>query len=63
VSYFSTATSKYGTLVAKETGILPVTLPSDRKKTYLKSGAVLGSGSSLFYANDLEVVGAVPIVG
>ncbi|MFQ5787420.1 MAG: hypothetical protein ACE5H1_05510 [Thermodesulfobacteriota bacterium] len=62
VSYYSTAPSKYGTLVGQEVGVLPVTLSPHSKETYLKNGTVLGSGSSLFYAGDLQVLGAVPII-
>lgn len=62
IRYYSTAPSTYGTMVGQQEGVLPVTLPPRTKKTYLKDGTVLGSGSSLFYAGDLEVLGAVPIL-
>ncbi len=62
VRYYSTSYSNYGTQVGGETGILHVTLPPHTKKTYLEGGAVLGSGSPLFYAGNLEVLGAVPIM-
>ncbi|MGH7901707.1 MAG: hypothetical protein ACRENZ_08210 [Thermodesulfobacteriota bacterium] len=62
VSYYSTAPSKFGTLVAKEIGILPITLPPHTKNTYLEGGAVIGGGSSIFNAGNLEVLGAVPVI-
>lgn len=62
VRYYSTAPSTYGIQVGQEIGVLPVTIPSHSRDTYLKSGTVLGSGSSLFYAGDLQVLGAVPIL-
>ena len=62
VRYYSTAPSTYGIQVGQEIGILPVRVPPHSKDTYLKSGTVLGSGSSLFYAGDLEVLGAVPML-
>jgi len=62
VSYYSTAPSKYGTLVAKEIGILPITLPPHSKNTYLKGGTVIGAGSSIFNAGNLEVLGAKPVI-
>lgn len=62
VSYYSTAPSEYGTLVAKEIGILPITLPPHSKNTYLKGGTVIGAGSSIFNAGNLEVLGAVPVI-
>ncbi|MGE5444093.1 MAG: hypothetical protein ACM3SR_05740 [Ignavibacteriales bacterium] len=61
VLYYSMSYSNYGTQVSGETGILHVTLPPHTKKTYLEGGAVLGSGSTLFYADNLEVLGAVPL--
>lgn len=61
VRYYSMSYSNYGTQVGGETGILYVTLPPHSKRTYLEGGAVLGSGSSLFYAGNIEVVGAVPL--
>jgi hypothetical protein len=62
VSYYSTSSSNYGTQVAQETGILPVILPPHSKKTYLKGGTVLGAGSMSWYAGNIEVLEAVPII-
>jgi len=62
VRYYSTAPTTYGTQIGQEIGVLPVRVPPHSKDTYLKSGSVLGSGSSLFYAGDLEVLGAVPML-
>lgn len=62
IRYYSTSPSNYGTLVAQETGILPITLPPHSKQTYLKGGAVFGSGSSLFNADNIEVLGATAIL-
>ena len=62
VWYYSTAPSNYGTLVGQETGVLHLMLPPKSTKTYLEGGAILGAGSSLFYADNLEVLGAVPIL-
>jgi hypothetical protein len=61
VRYYSTSSSNYGTMVSQETGVLRVTLPPHSKGTYLEGGAVLGSGSSLFNADNIEVLGAIPI--
>jgi hypothetical protein len=62
VSYYSSSPSNYGTEIAHETGILPVTLPPHSKKTYLKGGTVLGAGSTIWYAGNLQVLEAVPIM-
>lgn len=62
VSYYSTSASNYGTEIAHETGTLNVTLPPHSKKTYLKGGTVLGAGSMHWYAGNLQVLEAVPIV-
>jgi hypothetical protein len=62
IRYYSTSPSNYGTQVAQETGILPVTLPPRSKQTYLRGGAVLGAGSSLFNADNLEVLGATAVL-
>ena len=62
VRYYSTSPSIYGTLVGGEIGILPVTLPPNSRGTYLEKGHVLGSGSSLFYADNIEVLGAIPVL-
>jgi len=62
IRYYSTAPSKYGTMVGQQEAVLPVTLPPHSKNIYLKSGTVIGSGSSLFYAGNLEVLGAVPVL-
>jgi len=62
VLYYSTSAPHYGTQVGQEIGVLPITLPPHSKKTYLEGGFVLGSGSSLFYADNIEVLGAVPVL-
>jgi hypothetical protein len=62
IRYYSTSPSNYGTQVGWEIGILPVTLPPHSKQTYLREGAVLGAGSSLFNADNLEVLGATAIL-
>ncbi|MBI4228616.1 MAG: hypothetical protein HY693_02715 [Deltaproteobacteria bacterium] len=62
IRYYSTAPSKYGTMVGQQEAVLPVTVPPHSKNTYLKSGTVIGSGSSLFYAGNLEVLGAVSVL-
>jgi hypothetical protein len=62
IRYYSTSPSNYGTQVSQETGILPVTLPPHSKQTYLKGGAVFGSGSGLFNAGNLEVLGATAVL-
>lgn len=62
VSYYSTSGSNYGTEIAHETGILNVTLPPHSMKTYLKGGSVLGAGSMLWYAGNIQVIEAVPII-
>src|SRR3989304_350435 len=49
--------------IANETGVLNVVLPPHSKKTYLEGGAVLGAGSSLFNADNIEVLGALPATG
>ncbi len=61
VRYKSRSYTNYGTVVATETGVLPVTLPPNSKKTYLEGGAVLGATSSGFEAGSIEVLSAVPI--
>jgi hypothetical protein len=61
VSYYSGSYSNYGTKIGGETGILPITLSPRSKKTYLEGGAVLGSGSSLMYAGNIEVLDAKSI--
>lgn len=61
VRYNSTSYTNYGTEVATETGILPITLPPHSKKTYLEGGATLGATSSSYYASRIEVLGAVPL--
>ena len=63
VHYYSTSASNYGTELGNETGVLNVILPPHSKKTYLEGGAVLGAGSSLFNADNIEVLGAVPVNG
>jgi hypothetical protein len=63
VRYYSTSYSNYGTQVAGETGILHITLPPRSKQIYLEGGAVLGAGSSLFNADNIDVLGAVPLNG
>lgn len=62
VRYYSTSPSIYGTSVGGEIGVLPVTLPPYSRETYLEKGHVLGSGSSLFYADNIEVLGATPVL-
>ncbi|HEX3037142.1 MAG TPA: hypothetical protein VHT73_18815 [Thermodesulfobacteriota bacterium] len=62
VRYYSTSPSIYGTLVGGETGVLPITLPPHSKKMYLEDGHVLGSGSSLFYADNIQVLEATPVL-
>ncbi len=62
VRYNSTSYTNYGTEVATETGVLPVTLPPQSKKTYLQGGSVLGATSSSFYPKTIEVLGAVPVI-
>ena len=62
VHYYSTSASNYGTEIGNETGVLNVVLPPHSKKTYLEGGAVLGAGSSLFNADNIEVLGAVPVI-
>ena len=62
VRYYSTSPSIYGTLVGGEIGVLPITLPPHSRQTYLEKGHVLGSGSSLFYADNIEILGATPIL-
>ena len=57
VRYYSLT---YGTQVGGETGILPVLVPPHSKNTYLKAGTVLGSGSNIFRAGGIEVLGATP---
>ncbi len=61
VSYYSGSYSNYGTKIGGETGILPITVPSHSKNTYLEGGSVFGSGSSLMYAGNIEVLGATPL--
>lgn len=61
VRYNSRSYTNYGTEVATETGILPITLPPHSKKTYLEGGATLGAASSNFYASRIEVLGAIPL--
>ena len=61
VSYYSGSYSNYGTKIGGETGILPITVPPHSKNSYLEGGSVLGSGSSLMYAGNIEVLGAVPL--
>ncbi len=61
--YYSTSASNYGTEIGNETGVLKVVLPPHSKKTYLEGGAVLGAGSSLFNADNIEVLGALPATG
>lgn len=63
VRYNSQSYTNYGTEVATETGILPVTLPPKSKQTYLKGGSVLGASSTNFQAKSIEVLGAVPLPG
>ena len=63
VHYYSTSASNYGTEIGNETGVLKVVLPPHSKKTYLEGGAVLGAGSSLFNADNIEVLGALPATG
>jgi len=63
VHYYSTSASNYGTEIGNETGVLNVVLPPHSKKTYLEGGAVLGAGSSLFNADNIEVLGALPATG
>ena len=61
VRYKSSSSSPHGTVVATETGVLPVTLPPHSKKTYLEGGSVFGATSSSFYAGSIEVLGAIPL--
>lgn len=63
IHYYSTSASNYGTEIGNETGVLNVVLPPHSKKTYLEGGAVFGAGSSLFNADNIEVLGAVPFTG
>ena len=63
VHYYSTSASNYGTEIGNETGVLNVVLLPHSKKTYLEGGAVFGAGSSLFDADNIEVLGAVPVNG
>ena len=62
VSYYSGSYSNYGTKIGGETGILPITVPSHSKNTYLEGGSVFGSGSSLMYTGNIEVLGATSIL-
>jgi hypothetical protein len=61
VRYYSGSYSNAGTQVGGETGILPVLVPPHSRKTYLEGGTVLGAGSNVFHAGDIEVLGAVPV--
>ena len=63
IHYYSTSASNYGTEIGNETGVLKVVLPPHSKKTYLEGGAVFGAGSSLFNADNIEVLGALPATG
>jgi hypothetical protein len=61
VYYYSTSYSNFGTGISNETEVLKVVLPPNSKKTYLKGGAVLGAGSSLFNVGNIEVLRATPV--
>jgi hypothetical protein len=61
VRYFSTSSENYGTQIAQEKGVLPVTVPPKSKGTYLENGATLGAGCMAMYAGGLEVLGATPV--
>jgi len=63
VHYYSTSASNYSTEIGNETGVLKVVLPPHSQNTYLEGGAVFGAGSSLFNADNIEVLGAVPVNG
>jgi hypothetical protein len=62
VYYTSTSTSKEGTIVSQETGVLPITLPPRSKNTYLKEGFPLGAGSQFMNPVRIEVLDATPVV-
>ncbi|HSE84238.1 MAG TPA: hypothetical protein VLB01_06800 [Thermodesulfobacteriota bacterium] len=62
VRYYATSPPIYGTLVSGEIGVLPITLPPHSRGMYLEKGHVLGAGSSLFYADNIEVLGATPVL-
>lgn len=62
VHYYSESYSNTGTQVGGETGVLPVLIPPHTKRTYLEGGTVLGAGSSNFYAGDIEVLEAIPVI-
>jgi hypothetical protein len=62
VRYYSTSSENYGTQIAQETGVLPVTVPPHSKETYLEKGATLGAGCMAMYAGGLEVLGATTVL-
>lgn len=61
VRYYSTSYSKYGTQIGQEAGVLPLTLPPHSRETYLKGGFPIGAGSGQMFADNIEVLGAIPL--
>ena len=58
VNYGSTHPTTYGNTVSFEEAVLPIDLPPESNKTYLKSGYPIGAGSVGLIGKSIEVLSA-----
>ncbi len=61
VKYYSRSAPSAGVMIGSTSGVLKITVPPRSKKTYLKSGATLGMGSSGFGFGGIEILNAVAV--
>ena len=62
VNYGSTHPTSYGNTISFEEAVLPIELPPDSTKTYLKSGYPIGAGSVNLLGKSIEVLSADVVV-
>jgi len=58
VNYGSTGPTTYGNTISFEEAVLPIELPPNTTKTYLKSGYPIGAGSARMFGKSIEVLSA-----
>ena len=62
VNYGSTHPTTYGNTVSFEEAVLPIELPPESTRTYLKSGYPIGAGSVSLLGKSIEVLSADAVV-
>ena len=58
IRIFYSSLDRPGNVISQETGIIPVTVPPNSKKRYLRGGIPFGGASQAMNAVDIEVLGA-----